>query len=116
MQTRTYKPRRSWTSSFVTLILIPSLAWAAGKPIAGLTLPGGAVEVGENRYRSTQSFEETLKFFGNIKGLNRKPIARQPQVKAVHFESLDPKSGFEGINVYEANKEVRIHVIVREGS
>jgi hypothetical protein len=80
----------------------------------GLAMPPGSIEVGENRYRADSTYEETLKFF---KTLTRKPIVNQPGIKAVHFDSDNPKSGWEGINVYQKGGdegEVRIFVIPRE--
>lgn len=100
----------------VGVLLAPITAKAAVN-VHGLMLPTGAQEVGENRYRSPQSYEDTLKYFNTVyKGSPRKAIVNQPGIRAVHYESADPRSGYEGFNVYEKDKEVRIFVIPRAGT
>ena len=46
----------------------------------------------------------------------RKSIVNQPGVKAVHIANPSGKGAWEGLNVYEANDEVRIYVVPAEGS
>jgi hypothetical protein len=111
MKPGSYKPRP--LALLVALLLSPSVARAA-VAVHGLMLPANAQEVGENRYRSSQSYEDTLKYFNTVyKGIPRKAIVNQPGIRAVHYESVDAKSGWEGFNVYEKDKEVRIFVIPR---
>ena len=108
-----YKPRP--LALLLGTLLVPAMAQAAAPKAHGLVLPGGAQEVGENRFRSSESYEETLKYFDKAyRGSPRKVIVNQPGIRAVHFESADPRSAYEGFNVYEKDKEVRIFVIPRE--
>lgn len=99
-------------------LLAPAAAWGANRLAHGLVLPPGAQEVGENRYRALDSYEDTLKFFDKTyKGIPRKDIIDQPGIRAIHYESDNPRSGYEGFNVYEnEKKEVRIFVIPRPGN
>ena len=97
------------------VVFAPAVAQAAATHAHGLILPGGVQEVGENRYRASESYEDTLKYFDKTyKGIPRKAIVNQPGIRAMHFESVDPKSGYEGFNVYEKDKEVRIFIIAKE--
>jgi hypothetical protein len=107
------------TPPFAALAVLgwAAVASAGNTLVHGLPLPSGSTEVGENRYRSGSNYEDTIKFFTtNLKGLPKKPIANQPGIKAVHFDSIEPASGWEGINVYERAGETRIFVIPREGA
>jgi hypothetical protein len=99
-------------------LLAPAVAWGASRFAHGLILPQGAQEVGENRYRVPDAYEDTLKFFDKTyRGIARKDIVDQPGIRAVHYESDNPRSGYEGFNVYEnEKKEVRIFVIPRPAS
>jgi hypothetical protein len=95
---------------------LPGLAPAAERA-GGAIVPDDAVKVGENRFRSPRSYEETLKFYRGVYGPRhaRRPIADTPAVKAVHIENPDAKPGtWEGLNVYELKNEVRIFVLVRK--
>ena len=85
--------------------------------VHGVQLPDGSEKVGENRYRSSRrDFEQTLDYFkatlpaGNYP---RRSIVNQPGVKAVHIANPSGRK-FEGINIYQANDEVRIYVIAAE--
>lgn len=89
-------------------------ARAGATNVHGVQLPLNAQEVGENRYRSAQSYEDTLKYFNTVyRGSPRKAIVNQPGIRAVHYEAADPKAGYEGFNVYEKDREARIYVIPR---
>jgi hypothetical protein len=101
------------TAVFLSL---PGLALAAEK-VGGAIVPDDAVKVGENRYRSPRSYEETVKFYRGVYGPRymRRPIADTPAVKAVHIENPDAKPGqWEGLNVYELKNEARIFVLVKK--
>ncbi len=96
-----------------------SLPWlaAAAEKVGGATVPDESVKIGENRFRSSRSYEETLKFYRGVYGprYSRRPIADTPSVKAVHIENPDAKPGqWEGLNVYELKGETRIFVLVRK--
>lgn len=87
--------------------------WAYGEVVSGAQLPDGVQKVGENRYRAPQGYEETLKYYKTVyppSAYPRKPIVNQPGIKAVHIANPSAR-GFEGLNIYEANDEVRIFVV-----
>ncbi len=108
---RFYKARPLWLAGWLLLPLA-----AAGETVSGAQLPDGAQKVAENRYRSPQNFEETLKYYRTVypaAQYPRKQIVNQPGVKAVHIANPSGR-GFEGINIYEANDEVRLYVVVTE--
>lgn len=84
--------------------------------MSGAQLPDGAQKVGENRYRTKQNWEETLKYYKGVYApgaFPRRAIINQPGVKAVHIVNPSGK-GWEGLNIYEANDEVRIFVVSAE--
>ena len=86
---------------------------AGAETVSGAQLPDGAQKVGENRYRAPQDYEETLKYYRTVypaAAYPRRPIVNQPGVKAVHIVNPSGKN-FEGLNIYEANDEVRIYVV-----
>ncbi len=102
-----YKPR--------PLLLVVALASAGvhAENMGGVNLPDEAVKVGENRYRVKGDFKGTLKHYQAAYppgAYPRRHIVNQPGVKAVHIVNPSGK-GFEGINIYEANDEVRIYVV-----
>ena len=99
----------------VVFLSLPGLALAAEK--AGAILPDDSVKIGENRFRSPRTYEETVKFYRGVYGprYTRRPIADTPAVKAVHIENPDAKPGqWEGLNVYELKNEARIFVLVKK--
>lgn len=103
-----YKARPLWAA------LAALWVTAAGAETAsGAQLPDGAQKVGENRYRAPRDFDETLKYYRTVypaQAYPRKSIVNQPGVKAVHIVNPSGKN-FEGLNIYEANDEVRIYVV-----
>jgi hypothetical protein len=95
---------------------LPGLVPAAEKA-GGAIVPDESVKIGENRFRSPRSYEETLKFYRGVYGprFTRRPIADTPSVKAVHIENPDARPGqWDGLNVYELKGETRIFVLVRK--
>jgi len=107
LETRLYKARPLLLAG----LLIASGAWA--EQVNGALVPDGSEKVGESRYRSRQDFEATLKFYKVVYPLAsypRKSIVNQPGIKAVHIVNPSGKN-FEGLNIYQANDEVRIYVI-----
>ena len=95
---------------------LPGLAPAAEKA-GGAVVPDESVKIGENRFRSPRSYEETLKFYRAVYGprYTRRPIADTPSVKAVHIDNPDAKPGqWDGLNVYELKGETRIFVLVKK--
>ena len=110
-------PGRSYKALAFAAAVVVTLSASEGWAISshGLGLPSGSVEVGENRFRSGSSWEETLRFFNTVlKGQTRKPVASIPGVKAIHYDNPE-SSGWEGVNVYQrSNGEVRIFVIPKD--
>jgi hypothetical protein len=106
---------RSKAALAAVFLAVPGLALA--EKVAGAILPDDAVKIGENRYRVSKSYEETLKFFRSVYGPGkyaRRPIADTPSVKAVHIENPEARPGqWEGLNVYELKNETRVFVLVK---
>lgn len=89
---------------------------ARAEKIDGVQFPDDIQKVGENRYRAPGDFEETIKFYRTVYPPGqypRKDIVNQPGVKAFHIVNPSGKI-FEGLNIYEANDEVRIFVVPAE--
>ncbi len=105
-------PRRWWGAAWALALLVAVTARA--DVVGGVQLPEGAEKVGENRYRVPGDFEAAQKYFKSVYPpgqFPRKSIVNQPGVKAVHISNPSGKK-WEGINIYQANDEVRIFVIV----
>ena len=89
------------------------VAVAGAETVNGAQLPDGAQKVGENRYRAPRDFEGTITYYKSVYPVGtfpRKSVVNQPGVKAVHIVNPSGKN-FEGLNIYEANDEVRIYVV-----
>ncbi|MEW5742856.1 MAG: hypothetical protein AB1938_28330 [Myxococcota bacterium] len=85
----------------------------------GAPVPENARKVAEHRFRSPTDFEGTMKFYKTAlpaAQYARKNICNQPGVKALHIANTSGKGGWEGLNIYEANEEVRIYVVPADGS
>jgi len=90
---------------------------ARAELVDGVQLPDKASKVGERRYRVPQDWENTLKYFKTVyptATYPRRAIVNQPGVKAIHIANPSGK-GWAGLNVYEANEEVRVYVVPPEG-
>ncbi len=88
-------------------------ATAQAEVVLGAQILDGARKVGELRYRSPKRYEETLQHYRVVYPLGqylRKPIVSQPGVRAVHI-AMPAGRQFDGLNIYEANDEVRIYVV-----
>jgi hypothetical protein len=89
-------------------------ATAAGaEVVSGAQLPDGSQKVGENRYRAPRDFEATVDYYKSVYSTSnypRRQIVNQPGVKAVHIVNPSGKN-FAGLNIYEANDEVRIYIV-----
>ncbi|HYO59884.1 hypothetical protein [Archangium sp.] len=86
---------------------------ALAEVVSGAQLPDGSRKVGENRYRAPGDFEKTLEYYKAVYPVSafpRRAVVNQPGVKAVHIVNPSGKN-FEGVNIYEANDEVRIYVV-----
>ena len=111
LQRAFYKARRfaAVAAAVVGLVAAPGRAEVVG----GVQLPDGSQRVGENRYRAPGDFEDTVKYYRAVYSAGsypRKPIVNQPGVKAVHISNPSGRN-FAGLNIYEANDEVRIYIV-----
>ena len=96
----------------VLVVMVGLGAWAETE--LGAQLPDGARKVAEHRYRAPSDFEGTLKYYKNVYSREshpRKQIIDQPGVKAISIVNPSGKGGWEALNIYEANDEVRIFVV-----
>lgn len=96
--------------------LVPALARA--ETILGAQLPDQARKVAELRYRTSQDWEAALKYYRSVyppAQYPRKSVVNQPGVKAIHIQNPS-KKGWEGLNIYEVDEEVRIYVVPAEGA
>jgi hypothetical protein len=86
---------------------------AGAEVVSGAQLPDGSQKVGENRYRAPRDFEATLDYYRSVYSTSnypRRQIVNQPGVKAIHIVNPSGKN-FAGLNIYEANDEVRIYIV-----
>jgi len=101
-------------------LLVASTARASEFPMEAPVVPQAVPLAEPGRYRSNRSFDETIEFYerlfrrtGGVRWYN---VINLPGIKAKHIESLRSKSDWEGINIYEYQNEVRLFVIVRDGT
>ena len=97
----------------------PVLVLALGRAALaeGPQLPDGAKKVAEHRYRVSTDLEATLKYFKAVyspEKFPRKQLVNQPGIHAIHLANPSGKDGWEGLNIYEANGEVRIFVVATD--
>jgi hypothetical protein len=106
----------TWIRGWLGLFACTSLGFAGisrAETVHGAHLPDGAQKVAENRYRVEQDFDTTVKHYKAVyppANYPRTMIVNQPGVKAVHIANPSGK-GFEGLNIYQANEEVRIYIV-----
>lgn len=90
------------------LVSLPSLA----NSNLGASLPEYARQVGEHRFKSPSDWEGTMKFYKKVYSPSTwRNIINQPGVKAIHIPNPSGKGEWLGLNIYEANDEVRIYVV-----
>jgi len=109
-----YKPRPALRLAMAVLLMA---GVARAELVDGVQLPDKSSKVGERRYRCPQDWENTLKYFKTVyptATYPRRSIVNQPGVKAIHIANPSGK-GWSGLNVYEANEEVRVYVVPPEG-
>jgi hypothetical protein len=112
--------RVRWTA---IALLAASLAFAAveaeaASKVHGAALDDNAKKVGENRYKSAEDWEKTIRFYrgvyGGKAGIVWSTIDTPPKVKAIHIANTLPKRTWEGINIYEVGGDIFIFVIQAE--
>ena len=104
-------------SLVIGVLWVAGAAWA-GEPINvhGALLPSDAVKVGENRYRTSDDWAGTEKTYQKIypsAQYHWRMIVNQPGIKAMHIPVPGQKN-FEGLNIYQANDEIRIYIVPTE--
>lgn len=106
----------TWIRGWLALFACASIGFAGitrAETVHGAHLPDGAQKVAENRYRVEQDFDTTMKHYKIVYPTANYPrtmIVNQPGIKAVHIANPSGK-GFEGLNIYQANEEVRIYIV-----
>ena len=108
---------RPWGLAAVVGLL--SSGMAAAELLDGIQLPDKTTKVGERRYRVPQDWENTMKYFKTAypaAQFPRRTIVNQPGVKAIHLSNPDGHGSWEGLNIYEANDEVRVYVVPPDGA
>lgn len=99
------------TATLSTALIAP--AWAA--TVHGAAVIEGAVKVDEDRFKSPQDWDKTIRFFrsvyGRQPGIVWRSIASTPKVKAIHIANTRRGQSWEGINIYQTEGEVFIFVI-----
>lgn len=105
-------------SVFTLAALLPTSAQAAGEfRHRGVLLPGGSVRVGEDRFRLPDNFSASLRFYRshyNTGRFPRKAIVDQPGIKAIHVVNPDSGGAWDGFNIYEHQREVRVYILPRD--
>ena len=112
---RSYKDARRWAVVAFALAAAPG---AFGEILDGVQLPDRTTKVGERRYRVPQDWESTMKYFKTAYPSAQYPrhmIVNQPGVKALHLANPDGRGGWVGLNIYEANDEVRVFIVPPDG-
>jgi hypothetical protein len=114
---RSYKAARRWLVVAVLGMLV-SVAVRA-EIFDGVQFPDRTTKVGERRYRVPQDWENTMKYFKTAYPSVQYPrhmIVNQPGVKALHLSNPEAHGGWVGLNIYEANDEVRVFVVPPDGA
>jgi hypothetical protein len=102
----------------VAILVVLSPLAALAENDLGAQLPDSARKVAEHRYKSGSDLEGTMKFYKNIYPASSYPRKELniPGVHYVHIPNTSGKGAWEGLNIYEANDEVRIYVVPADGS
>jgi hypothetical protein len=114
---RFYKAARRWWVAAALGVLASGVATA--EVFDGVQFPDRTTKVGERRYRVPQDWENTLKYFKTAYPSAQYPrhmIVNQPGVKALHLTNPDGHGGWTGLNIYEANDEVRVFIVPPDGA
>lgn len=94
------------------------LLWRAELPKDAPIVPDSVPLEEEGRFQSSRTYDETLKFyrafFRRTGGGRLHNIVTLPSIKAMHIQSLQRRTRWEGINVYELHGEARIYVVPRD--
>ncbi len=116
---RFYKAARRWGWVMAAAIGVLATAAARAEIFDGVQFPDRTSKVGERRYRVPQDWENTIKYFKTAYPTAQYPrhmIVNQPGVKALHLANPDGHGGWVGLNIYEANDEVRVFIVPPDGT
>jgi hypothetical protein len=114
---RFYKAAGRWAVAAALGMLVSGVARA--EVFDSVQFPDRTTKVGERRYRVPQDWENTLKYFKTAYPSAQYPrhmIVNQPGVKALHLANPEVHGGWVGLNIYEANDEVRVFVVPPDGT
>jgi hypothetical protein len=98
----------------LVLVSLPAFA----EQVLGAQLPDEARKVAELRYRTSKDWDDTLKYFRTVypkEKFPRRDIVNQPGIRAIHIQNPAAK-GWEGLNIYQKDDEVRIYVVPSEST
>ncbi len=105
-------------ASALAIAAVGSAAPALAATVHGAAVIDGAVRVDEDRFKSPQDWDKTIRFFrsvyGKQPGIVWRSIASTPKVKAIHIANTRRGGTWEGINIYQAGGDVFIFVIKAE--
>lgn len=91
---------------------------AEAAPVHGAALIEGAIKIEEDRFKSPQDWDKTIRFFrtvyGKQPGIVWRSVASTPKVKAIHIANTRRGATWEGINIYETGGEVFIFILKAE--
>jgi hypothetical protein len=113
---RSYKAAVRGLVTAITVVLTSGIAKA--EVFDGVQFPDRTTKVGERRYRVPQDWENTMKYFKTAYPSAQYPrhmIVNQPGVKALHLTNPEGHGGWVGLNIYEANDEVRVFIVPPDG-
>jgi hypothetical protein len=111
---------RRFALSFVvvTVLLAVVTPAVASIKVHGAIVDDEAKRVGEDRFRSKEDWEKTVRFYrsayGGKPGFVWLTLETPPKVKAIHIENTHAGRTWEGINIYETNNEIYVYVIKAE--
>ncbi len=93
---------------------------SAQKKAYGVVMPADAVQIGQDRFRTSQTISRTRRHFARTVGASRgliwRPIRGNPDVQGVHIINNRDGRAWDGINIYEHRGKVFIYVVKAEAA
>ena len=78
-------------------------------------MPPTAKQISEDRFRDSNTYTKTVRYFsrkyGRSRGIIWRPIRGSPRVKGVHIINNRTRRQWDGINIYETGNKVYIYVV-----
>lgn len=107
---------KSRSLAALAVVLAALLAGEAGAEEAhGAQLPPGVEKVEKGRFRTGMSWDGVLRWYGKTYPRSRYEwieVINRPGIRAIHIRNAG-SGGWDGINLYEHNRRVRIFVLER---